>query len=206
MAWVAAGGDDGERQAAGAHLGHRPVEQAAPDTAPLMRGIDSDHLDFADRGGVLLAPADGDEADRVLVDVGDPRINTVGPAHLRHRRAWADRPSGYTRPKVRGPMIVAKLANTGAHASRETATTASTLASAKGRMVTSTPQIEARAAPRVRTSYRMLVVPLGNVYRERRSSEGMYFYDCPRSPVRIGSPGPGRARHTAQDRVSPTRP
>ncbi len=98
MAWVTASGDDGERQAADTHLGHRPVDQAAPDTALLVRGIDSEHLDLADRGGVLLGPADGDEADREPVDVGDPHVNSVGPAHLLHRARLADRQSGYTRP------------------------------------------------------------------------------------------------------------
>src|SRR3712207_6844313 len=42
-------------------------------------------------------------------------------------------------------MTAAKLANTGAHASREKATTASTSASVSGRMTTGTPEMTPRA-------------------------------------------------------------
>src|SRR3712207_2606698 len=47
-------------------------------------------------------------------------------------------------PKTRGPMTCAKPANTGAHASRENATTASTSASVSGRRMTSTPGMTPR--------------------------------------------------------------
>ena len=100
---VPSGTDDRERHAPRPHLGHRPLQQPARDARPLAR--------------------------RGAVDVGDPGVER--PARLATAAARAVRQSGYTNRYARGPMTCSTSANTGAHASRENATTASTSVSAR---------------------------------------------------------------------------
>ena len=101
------------------------VDRGRPGAGRVHRRRAVPALGHRDRWCTLLGGADCHEADGASACGGDPDLDTVGTAHLRDGARLSRPPAGYSEPKIRGPMTCSKLSNTGAQASRDSATTAS---------------------------------------------------------------------------------